>query len=147
MRSKTSKDSSRSFQASSEISFSISLRKSLPISDQIFDVTFIQKFTTGTPSRPTAAARQARLWGIGCLCCCASQRGHGPQQKSTCTLKKPKINLSKFNSNCFMWHGVAFTKVQFTSYQKFSPRNLCLSLWTFEWKKSISPLNYVGWTK
>ena len=45
MRSKTSKDSSRSFQVSSEISFLISVRKTLLISDQTIDVTFKSKFS------------------------------------------------------------------------------------------------------
>ena len=39
MRSKASKDSSRGFQVSSEISFLISIRKALPTSGQTIDVT------------------------------------------------------------------------------------------------------------
>jgi len=39
MRSKASKDSSRGFQVSSEISFLISVRKALPTSGQTVDVT------------------------------------------------------------------------------------------------------------
>ena len=39
MRSNASKDSSRSFQMSSEISFLISVRKTLLTSDQTVDVT------------------------------------------------------------------------------------------------------------
>ena len=39
MRSESSKDSSRSFQVSSEISFLISVRKILPTSSQTIDVT------------------------------------------------------------------------------------------------------------
>jgi len=39
MRSKASKDSSRGFQVSSEISFLISVRKTLPTSGQTIDVT------------------------------------------------------------------------------------------------------------
>ena len=43
MRSNASKDSSRGFQASSEISFLISTQKALPTSDQTIDVTFESK--------------------------------------------------------------------------------------------------------
>ena len=43
MRSKASKDSSRGFQVSSEISFLISTRKALSTSDQTIDVIFEQK--------------------------------------------------------------------------------------------------------
>ena len=39
MRSKASKDSSRGFQVSSEISFLISVRKTLPTSGQTVDLT------------------------------------------------------------------------------------------------------------
>ena len=45
MRSKTSKDPSRGFLVSSEISFLISVRKALPTSGQTIDVTLIQKFS------------------------------------------------------------------------------------------------------
>ena len=38
MRSNASKDSSRGFRVSTEISFLISVRKTLPTSDQTFDV-------------------------------------------------------------------------------------------------------------
>ena len=44
MRSKASKDLSRGFQASSEISFLISAWKALPTSGQTIDVTFEPKF-------------------------------------------------------------------------------------------------------
>ena len=44
MRSKASKDSSRGFQVSSEISFLISVRKTLPTSDQTVDVTTKKNF-------------------------------------------------------------------------------------------------------
>ena len=43
MRSKASKNSSRGFQASSEINFLLSARKSLSTSSQIFDVIFVPK--------------------------------------------------------------------------------------------------------
>jgi len=46
MQSKASKDSSRSFQASSEISYLISARKTLPTSGQTIDVTFEPKIFT-----------------------------------------------------------------------------------------------------
>jgi len=45
-QSKASKDSSRGFQVSSEISFSISARKALPTSGQIIDVIFDPKIFT-----------------------------------------------------------------------------------------------------
>ena len=54
MRSKASKDSSRSFQTSSEISFLISARKSLLTSGQTFDVTFVKK----TLKKPGTLASQ-----------------------------------------------------------------------------------------
>ena len=49
-RSKASKDSSRGFQVSSEISFLISARKAIPTSGQTIVVTFDPKiFTNNTP--------------------------------------------------------------------------------------------------
>ena len=48
-RSKTSKDSFRGFQVSSEISFLISARKALPTSGQTIDVTFEPKIFTKGP--------------------------------------------------------------------------------------------------
>ena len=46
MRLKASKDSSRGFQTSSEISFLINARNSFLTSSQTFDVNFIQKFSS-----------------------------------------------------------------------------------------------------
>ena len=49
MRSNASKDSSRDFQVSSEISFLISARKAFPTSGQTIDVTFDPKIFTKGP--------------------------------------------------------------------------------------------------
>ena len=45
MRSKASKDSSRGFQASSDINFLINARKALPTSSQTIDMTFEKKIS------------------------------------------------------------------------------------------------------
>ena len=65
MQLKASKDSSRSFQTSSEINFLINARKSLPTSGQIFNTTFLPKnFITKhnplppPPPRAAVALRQ-----------------------------------------------------------------------------------------
>jgi len=65
MRSKVSKDSSRGFQASSEISFLISTRKALPTSDQTIDVTFEPKFFAKTKPPPKSHACLPECFGIG----------------------------------------------------------------------------------
>ena len=62
MRSNTSKDSSRGFQVSSEISFLISARKTLPISGQTIDVTS-KKFLLGT-KRPLNFPCTAASFGL-----------------------------------------------------------------------------------
>ena len=59
MRSKASKDSSRGFQVSSEISFLISVRKVLPTSDQIVDLT-TKIFLVWELNAPSVSAERAR---------------------------------------------------------------------------------------